>query len=300
MRVLIVGGSGVIGSRLANLMRDAGYQVFYTYFNNPFSIDGCEPYRLDIINREDTINLIKKIKPDITIHTSSVPSVDLCETNQILAKEVNINGTKNIVDGCKFVNSKIVFFSTAFVFDGKKKLYFENDQPNPINYYGFTKLEGEKIVSSSGLHFVIARTDQLYGWINKGQKENSVIRVLKKLESGETAKEFMDWYNNPTLVDNCAEVIFELIKKNKVGIYHTVGSDYVNRYDWTLKIAEVFDKDKSLIIPIKSEELKLPAKRPNCNLSNTKAQVDSDKKLFGIENGLKFMLKQLKKGIFGL
>ena len=201
---------------------------------------------------------------------------------------------KNVVDACKKTNSKIIYISTSNVFDCKKKVFLEDDIPNPINHYGFTKLAGEKIVVSSHLPFLILRTDQPYSWVEKWQKESFVMWVLAKLGAGKIIEVFANWYNNPTFLDNFIEVTNELIKREKEGIYHVVGSDYISRYEWALKIAEIFGKNQNLIRPTKSDQSKLPAKRANANLSNSKVQKETEMMLFGVEKGLKLMLKQVK------
>jgi dTDP-4-dehydrorhamnose reductase len=292
MRILITGGNGRIGVKFVKFLIESGHEVHHTYLNTEPHIEIGKLHEMDICRREDTINLIKDIKPEITIHTAALTDVDLCETDKELANKINVQGTMNIVDACKRVDSKIVYISTSAVFDGSKKSYTEEDTPNPTYYYALTKFEGEKIVRNSELPFLILRTDQPYCWIESWQKDNSVTRVIKKLEAGETIKEPVDWYNNPTFVDNFVEVAFELIKKNKTGIYHVVGSDFLNRYELALKIAEIFGKNKELIKPMKSNELKLPVKRVNVNLDNRKTQEDSGIKLLGVEEGLKILLKQ--------
>ena len=108
-----------------------------------------------------------KLNPDIVIHTAALTNVDLCETNNVLANLINVQGTKNIVDGCMKIQSKIIFISTSYVFDGNSDQYFEEDLPNPTSYYGITKYESEKIIQNSNLDFLILRTDQPYCWIEK-------------------------------------------------------------------------------------------------------------------------------------
>lgn len=292
MKILISGGSGRIASRFVRFLLKTRNEILTCDKSIENFIEGPKPYELDITEIEATIDLLEEIKPEMTIHTAALTDVDLCETNKELARRINVEGTRNLVDACKRVNSKIVYISTSAVFDGTKQVYTEDDIPNPSYYYGLTKFEGEKITSDSGLPFLVLRTDQPYCWIESWQKDNSVTRVLKKLEAGEMVKEPVDWYNNPTFVDNFVEVAFELIKRNKTGIYHVVGSDFLNRYELALKVAEIFDKDKNLIQPMKAEELKLPAKRVNVNLSNKKAQDETGIQLLGIEEGLKIMLKQ--------
>jgi len=291
MRILVTGGSGFIGSRFVKYLVKQKYDVHFTYNKNKCSFEVAQSHQLDVTNRDASKNLVYDLKPELVIHTVAVPSMDLCETNKNLAKAVNVGGTKNIVDACQKLGSKVVFISTSTVFDGAKPLYDENDQPNPINYHGLTHLEGEKIIINSGLPFLVLRTDQPYGWVESWQKKNSVIRILESLERNETVKEILDWYNTPTYIDNLIEVAINLIKKEKEGVYHTVGPDFVNRCELALKIAEIFNKDKNLIKPINSKELNLPAKRGVIRLNNKRAESESGIKLVGIIEGLKEMLK---------
>jgi len=294
MRIFITGGSGVIGSRLVTSLSREGNEVYCTFLTHPYIPKECTSYKLDITERRFTVDLITRIRPEITIHTSALTNVDLCETDRELADRINIQGTKNVVDACRKANSKIIYISTSNVFDGKKKVFLEDDRPNPINHYGFTKLAGEKIVVCSHLPFLILRTDQPYSWVEKWQKKSFVMWVLAKLGTGKIIEVFADWYNNPTFLDNFIEVTNELIKREKEGIYHVVGSDYISRYEWALKTAEIFDKNQNLIRPTKSDQSKLPAKRANANLSNSKVQNETGMMLFGVKTGLKLMLKQIK------
>ena len=286
MKVLVFGGSSVIGSRLVSALG-----ADYTYFNNKIPIKNG--FKVDIRDKESTINLIKKLKPKLVVHAAAAPGMDICETDKKLAHGIHVNGTKNIVEGCKSINAKIVFPSTSAVFDGEKAVYIEKDETCPISYYGITKAEAEKIIIDSGLDFLITRMDHPYGWIYyDGQKKNTAVRVLEKLERGEVVEEIIDWYNNPTSVDNLSEVIKNLIGKNANGIYHTAGPDFVNRYDFAIKIAEVFNKDQNLIKKKTSDKLNLPAKRANCNLDSSRAEKKTGMKFLGIEDGLKEMRRQ--------
>ncbi len=288
MKVLIFGGSGLIGSKLSLLLSNE-HEVTYTYNKNNIKLENCNDFKLDISNRPAVFDLVKKVSPDLVIHTIALKGTDLCETNKKLAHDITVQGTQNIIDACKALNPFVIYISSAFVFDGEKSVFTEEDIPNPINYYGQVKSDAEKIISASNLQFMIARVDQLYGWTITGQPENTVTTNLKKLSRGEKLEEINDWYNNPTLADNAAEVIIKLFQKKKTGIYHVVGSDFLNRVEWSIKIADAFGFDKNLIESKSSEKLNLPAKRPNVNLSNEKAQKDSGIKLVSVEEGLKFM-----------
>jgi len=293
MKVLVLGGSGFVGSKLVNIMFNDGYEVSYTFNKTRLKIEDCKEFKLDVSDRQAMFEIVKEVNPDVVIHTIALRGTDLCETNRGPAYKINVEGTQNIIDACKITNSFIVYISTAAVFDGRqKKIFTESDKSSPVNYYAKTKLEGEKLISSSNLPFLIIRTDQLYGWTKHGQHENTVTKDLEKLKKGEEVYEINDWYNNPTLADNAAQVITKLITKRKTGIYHVVGSDFLNRVEWGIKIAEVFGLDKTLIKSINSQKLNLPAKRANANLSNKKVQKDSGIQLLSVEEGLKFMYNQ--------
>lgn len=289
MNILITGGSGVIGSKLVKSLCGDN-EVSFTFLSHPFFMEGCTRYKLDISERRSTVDLITRIKPEITIHTSALTNVDLCETNRKLANAINIEGTRNVVDACRKVNSKIVYISTSNVFDGEKKIFLENDRPNPVNYYGFTKLMGEKISASSHLPFLILRTDQPYSWVEKWQKKSFIETVLEQFETINKIQIFKDWYNNPTYIDDFVNATMRLIKQKNEGVYHLVGPDYINRYDWAIKIAKCFKKEHSLICPILSKEKGLPAKRANTNLSNLKIKRDTKIDFKGVDEGLKQML----------
>ncbi len=288
MRILIIGGSGFIGSKLALQLKN-DHQVSFTSHKNSLKLDGCKDYPLDITNKQAVIEVIKETNPEIVIHTVSQKGTDIYETNKELVDGINLIGTQNLLDACKPINPLIVYISSAFVFDASKPIFTEEDEPHPVNYYGQSKLDCENLVRNSGMEYLIARVDQLYGWTLPGQADNTVTKNIKKMEKGEQVEEIDDWYNNPTLADNAADVIINLITKNKRGIYHVVGSDFMNRVEWANKTADVFNLDKNLIKSKNSEKLNLPAKRPNANLSNQKAQRDSRIKLLGVEDGLKFM-----------
>ena len=292
MKILIIGGSGMIGSYLIRSCKNEGYDTEFTFYKNkPKNKQG---YFLDITKREDTIELIKKINPSIVVLTSAITNMDLCERDSNLSKITNVVGTQNVVDGCKRVNSKLVYLSTSAVFDGIKSEYSEVDIPSPNNTYGLTKLEGEKIVQKSGLEFLIIRTDQPYGWPEQSQHANSVVRVIEHLKNNTIFREIIDWYNTPTYIPDLTSAIMYLIKNNLVGIFHITGSDFLNRYDSAVLIAEVFKLENKLLKQINSSELKLPAKRNNVNLSNKKLFQETGIRMLGFKDGLTKMLEDKK------
>lgn len=291
MKILIIGGTSLIGWQLVNFCIANKMDAHFTYFTHKIS-SPLYSY-LDITKKESTIKLIKRIEPDIVIHASAFTKVDECETNKDLANSINVTGLFNVLEGCKKTNSMIIFISTSFVFNGKKSLYDENDSTSPINYYGITKFRGEELVKNSTLPYLILRTDQPYFWKTEWQKTNSVIRVLETLRAKNTLREIKDWSNTPTYVPDFVNALFELINKKATGIFHVVGSEFINRYEWALQIADIFELDKTLITPINSSELKLSAKRNNVHLNNEKLYKATGIRMKGIHEGLIEMKKSM-------
>lgn len=294
MKILIMGGSGVIGSHIVQSCLEQKTDVEFTFLKHPFETKSTG-HNLDITNRDNVLSLVTKIKPDIVIHTVALTNVDLCETNKSLANLINVEGTANVIEACRKTGSNIIYVSTSSVFDGKKGRYLETDKPNPTTNYGITKLLGEELVMDSGIQYMILRTDQPYCWTEKWQHTNSVLRVLDKVGNHLALNEIIDWYNTPTYVPDFVRILFSLINKNAQGVFHVAGSDFINRFEWSLQVAEIFGLDKKLIIPIRSDSLELPAKRPNVYLSNDKVFNQTGIRMIGTREGLINMKSEIKQ-----
>ena len=301
MKLLVIGGSGLLGYKVAKMASNE-HETFLTYNYRSIQIEGCTTLKLDKCDRNAVFELLEKIKPDVVIDTAALHNVDYCETHPEEAWKVNVEGTRNVAEACKKVGAKIIFISTDYVFDGTKGYYTEEDAPNPLSYYAKTKLEAEKTIQSLDVNYIIARPSVIYGWnpsevsglkSSSGKSVNFVVWALQKLEKGEEIKAVTDQYSSPTLADNLAEALLVMASSEKQGIYHTAGKDCVNRYEFTLKIAEVFGLDKSLIKPVTSEIFKQVAKRPKkCCLDVSKAEKDFGIRFLTVEEGLKLMKNQ--------
>ena len=266
--ILIIGGSGFLGYYLHHGLIASGEKIISTYYKNRIEEENfCY---LNITNTKSTIKLIQKIQPDIIIYASGITDVDLCEKNKKLARAINVDGIKNVIDGAKNYGSKIIYISTSAVFDGSKRFYLETDKTNPISYYGKTKLDGEKVVINSGLPNMIIRTDQPYGWKKNWHHTNSVLRIMTTLEQGKNFEEISDWYNTPTYVEDFVKATIRLIDKEQTGFFHVVGTDYDNRFNFSKKVCDAFGFKQDKIQKINSKDLKLPAKRVNVKLVSKK------------------------------
>ncbi|MEO9307231.1 MAG: SDR family oxidoreductase [Nitrososphaera sp.] len=291
-RILIIGGSGVVGTKMINYFTLNDKDVEFTYLTH--NVPYATGHILDITKKDDVIQLIQRINPDIVINTTTLNSVDMSETNHDLADLITVKGMENIVNACKITKSKIVYISTSFVFNGKKQEYVEEDIPMPDTYYGVTKFKAEELAKNSGLHYLILRTDALYCWIEEWQREkrtNSVLRAIQTIQSGKNLEEIIDWYNTPTYVPDLVYSTGLLLDCNASGVFHITGPEFMNRYEWSLQVAEMFGLDKNMIKPIHSNTLNLPAKRSNVNLNNQKLIKKIDIQMKTVKQGLHSMLK---------
>jgi len=303
MKLLVIGGSGLLGYKVAELAVEK-FQTFATYNFRPTELDGCNFFKLDKTDKNSTLTLINRLRPNVVIDTSALHNVDYCETHRDEAWKVNVEGTRNIAEACKDVGAKMIFVSTDYVFDGKKEIYTEEDPPNPLHYYAKTKLEGERAVEEVGIDYAIARPSVIYGWSPseltelKSSSEKSVNFVLwtvDKLKKKEKINIVTDQYSCPTLADNLAEVLLVLSKSRKQGVYHTVGKTCINRYMFAKKIAEAFELDKGLIKPVTTDLFKQAAERPKrCCLDTAKAEKELGVRFLTVKEGLTKMKEQMK------
>lgn len=287
-RLLVTGASGLLGNKIVELTKN-GYTVIPLHKTKPLHSNSL---KLDITNTIEVLNLFHKLKPDVAIHTASETNVDKCETEKDQAWEINVEGTRNIAEACQKSGAKLLYISTDYVFNGKKGNYNEEDEPNPINYYGITKLEGEKQITSHCRNHVILRTSVLYGW--HPWKQNFVTWIINTLKQNKELTVVEDHYNTPTLADNLAEMALEAVQKDLRGLYHASGSQRISRYEFAKQTAKIFNLDQNLVKPIKMSQLTAwVAKRPKDSSLNTdKIQKQLKTKPLNITDGLNRMKKE--------
>jgi dTDP-4-dehydrorhamnose reductase len=282
MKVLIIGGSGLLGRKLSDQLEQNGYDVHLTYWSN--KIQSGNSYPLDITNTHHVERLFHQISPDVVIHCAAYTKVDDCEKNKDIAYTVNVTGTYNIALSSQQVGAKVIFISTDYVFDGEAGYYKEEDKTSPVNYYGYTKLEGEHIIKIHCKHFLIARTSVLFG----SQKTNFVIYVLNKLRQGEHFTIIDDQFVSPTLNTDLAQQLLTLVEKNAEGVFHTAGGERISRYNFSTEIAYGFGYDTNLITPIKMKDVTWIARRPrDSSLDITK--ISPFKKPYKIRESLRML-----------
>ena len=220
---------------------------------------GADIDTLDITNLEAVLIYMEQTKPQLIINCAGYTDVDGCETNADLAYQVNALGPKNLALGCEKHNAALVHFSTDYVFDGTKETpYLEDDQPNPLNVYGESKLKGERYIQSLMTRFYIVRTQWLFG-------KNGKNFIDTMLSLGRKQKEITvvsDQFGCPTYAKDLSEAVGKLIETPEYGTYHLTNTGVTSWYELA---GEVFRQAKISGISVKpcsSEDYPTPAKRP--------------------------------------
>ncbi|MCS7250304.1 MAG: dTDP-4-dehydrorhamnose reductase [candidate division WOR-3 bacterium] len=272
MKIIITGATGLLGSEVSLYLKEKNYEVIEWNSKNQ-----------DITNINDTIKNIKKIKPDVIIHLAAFTNVDKCEEEKGKAFLVNTQGSWAIALGAKEVGCKLIHFSTDYVFNGNKGTpYYENDLPNPINYYGMTKYLAEKKIIETLKKYFIVRTSLLFG----KKRENFVLKVYEKGKRKEEIKAPIDVITSPTYVRDLLLPIENLLRSEEYGIYHIVNSDYCSRYDLAKEIIEIA-KLNCEVIPITQKESIWKAIRPRFSaLNNTKYELTFNHKMRSYKDAL--------------
>lgn len=247
MKVLVTGSNGMLGQDLCPILDDEGYEVIETNRKT-----------LDITDIDNCKRVIQKYMPDIVIHLGAYTDVDRAETEPDKAYKVNVEGTKNIVHACKSADSKLIYISTDYIFDGEKEgEYTVKDKPNPINTYGKTKYLGELETEKYEKHYII-RTSWLFGHHGNNFVEKILIAAKNKKELYVAD----DQKGCPTWTVELSEGIVKLIEDEKpYGIYNICSKGEISRYEFAKKILKMQGINTE-VIPIKSSEIKNAAKRP--------------------------------------
>jgi len=291
---LITGANGLLGQHLVEFFSRVHKVLASDLHAEPFFLLSHGNYeQADILDKERLSSLTDSFKPDLVINAAAYSDVDACETDREKAWQVNVVGIENLIEICKNWNAKLIHLSTDYVFDGKEGPYSEEGVPNPINYYGSSKLESELKIKHSGIDFVIVRTNVLYG-MAEGANPNFFTWVFNRLRNDQSIRVVTDQFNNPTLVDDLARAILELTARKFSGTINLGGTEYLSRYNFARKIAEEFEFDANKIVPVTTEDLKQKAPRPlKGGLRIDLAKRILKAELSGVSEGVKHLRKEI-------
>lgn len=265
MKVLITGSNGLLGQHLIPLfVADDKYEVIAAG-RGVNRLPHPQGYIYESVNLRNTASvqqLLEKHHPDIIIHAAAMTQVDDCERNKDACWDTNVAATRYLIQAAEKYNAFFVFLSTDFIFDGLEGPYREDDPPNPLSYYGASKVAAERMVKNSKLPWAIVRTVLVYGTAIDMQRSNIITWVKNNLQQGKKIKVVDDQWRTPTLVQDLAEGCKLVADKQATGVFHISGSEMLTPYDMAVQTAQFFKLDLRLIEKVNAKSFVQPAKRP--------------------------------------
>ncbi len=295
MNILVTGSNGLLGQAVSKMfIRETDHDIMLTSAEDGSYVKDIHEYHtLDITRKDDVKKIASEFIPDVIVNCAAFTNVDLCETERELSWKINVDGVKNLIIAARKYNSRVIHFSTDYVFDGKNGPYSEEDVPNPISFYGREKLASENALKTSDVNHTIIRTLVLYGTGEK-VKSNFVLWMIDKLKNNEPVNIVTDQISNVTMIEDLALGTMRIVDRGCSGIYNIAGNDILSRYDFAMKVCEVFGYDKGLVRPITSELLNQPAPRPmKSGLTTYKAEAELGFRTMDSLEGLQLLKYQL-------
>jgi len=265
MKILITGSNGLLGQKLLhNLRKDSTVNLLASSrgLNRVSTHDGYKYISLDITNKEEVERIIAEVKPQVVINTAAMTNVDLCEVEKKECDALNVDAVGYLANSCEKINAHLIQISTDFIFDGKDGPYTENDEPNPLSYYGLSKLRSEKLLQAHNVKWTIFRTIILFGVGENLSKKNIVLWAIDALAKGEPLNIIDDQFRSPTLAEDLADACILAAKKKVYGIFNASGKDIMSIYEMVERIGKYYALDITNLKKITTSTLNQKAKRP--------------------------------------
>lgn len=253
MKVLVTGYNGQLGYDVVRVLKEKNIECL-----------GVDIEKFDLTKKSEVSSFLSEYNPTVVVHCAAYTQVDNAEDNQELAYDVNVNGTKYIVDYCKANNVKLCFFSTDYVFDGQGDTFYDTSQKKePLNYYGYTKKEAEDYITETIEKYFIIRISWVFG-INGN---NFVKTMLSLAETRDELSVVCDQVGSPTYTLDLADFVYNMVSSEKYGVYHATNEGICSWSEFADEIFKLADK-KVIVKGILTSEYPTKAKRPfNSRLS---------------------------------
>ena len=280
MKILITGSNGLLGQKLLHKLRqDSSVELIatskgenrvsernvYTYFD------------LDITNNDAVAKFISIEKPQVVINTAAMTNVDLCEDEKQACDTLNVDAVKYLADSCAKIDAHLIQISTDFIFDGEDGPYTEEDEPNPLSYYGLSKLKSEEVLQAHNVKWTILRTIIVFGVGEKLSNGNIVLWAKGALAKGDPLNIIDDQFRAPTLAEDLADACILAAKKKAFGVFNASGKDIMSIYEIVERIAKHYGNTTENLNRISTATLNQTAGRP----PRTGFILDKSKKVLG-------------------
>ena len=265
MKILITGSNGLLGQKLLHKLRqDSSVQLIATSKgkNRVSEKNGYTYFDLDITNNDAVAKLIASEKPQVVINTAAMTNVDLCEAEKDNCDALNVSAVQFLADACEKIDAHLIHISTDFIFDGEDGPYKEEDEPNPLSYYGLSKLKSEHLLQAHAVKWTILRTIIVFGVGENLSKGNIVLWAKGALEKGEPLNIIDDQFRAPTLAEDLADACILAANKKAFGVFNASGKDIMSIYEIVERIAKHYGNTTENLNKISTATLNQTAGRP--------------------------------------
>ncbi len=291
-RILITGANGLLGQELVRqLSRRDSYELLATGQNPASRLK--EPLdhsyeSLDICDLERARKIFREFSPEYVINCAAMTTVDGCENERDACWRVNAEAVGSLAKLCHGRGAHLIQLSTDFVFNGREGPYYEHDRPDPVNFYGRSKLAGENAARAAGMgKLTIIRTNVVYGRSNGLSRPDFVQWVIKNLTRKHPIQVYTDQWRTPSYTYDLAMGILRLVHFRKSGVYNLSGREFLSMYEFAQSIAEAFDLDSTLITPIVQQDKPQLAQRPErTGLVILKSETELDYRPLSLKEAL--------------
>lgn len=295
MRILVTGSNGLLGQKI--ISESSGFEdveiIATARGANRLPAGDYKYESLDITDKGQATKILEQHRPDVVINTAAMTNVDQSENEKEACWELNVTAVEYLVEVCNQINAHLIHLSTDFIFDGSHGPLKEDEQPNPVNYYGETKLASEQVVQSKANSWAIVRTVLVYGIAQGMSRSNIILWVKESLEAGKKINVVNDQWRTPTLAEDLAIGCLLVAQQKANGVYHISGKDMLTPYEMAIKTADFFKLNKSLINETDGSKFQQTAKRPpKTGFIIDKARRDLGYEPRSFEEGIKILQKQ--------
>lgn len=299
MKILITGSNGLLGQKLLHKLRVDNSVEFIATSRGENRVSEQSNYKyidLDITDKTAVAQIITEKNPNVVINTAAMTNVDLCEEEKSECDDLNVNAVQYLADACEKIEAHLIHISTDFIFDGKNGPYKEEDEPNPLSYYGLSKLKSEQLLQDHTVKWTILRTIIVFGVGENLSKGNIVLWAKGALEKGDPLNIIDDQFRAPTLAEDLADACILAATKKAFGVFNASGKDIMSIYEIVERIAKHYGNTTENLNRISTTTLNQTAGRP----PRTGFILDKSRKILGynphsFEECLDIIDEQLKQ-----
>ena len=288
--ILFFGGSSLLATVWANYWKER-YNIFLTQHQQSIQVVGVKLIQIQKISETKLKTIILSHDIDLLINCVGLTSVEQCQLNPTKANYLNAEVPSILAKICFEQKVDFIQISTDHLFEGIEAMKSELDIPKPLNQYAYTKLKGEQNSINNNSKALIIRTN-FFG-VGPNYKPSFSDIITSALKCNQKIKLFNDVFFTPIHIHELADIVLELLKENKKGIYNVVSNERISKYDFGILIAESLNLPKSLILQGSISKRKDLVKRPkDMSLSNDKLKTKLNIKINTISNQIKCLTEQ--------